>query len=128
MIKSRYYSPEELQKLVSETEDQLDRMQHEARLNEGIARLEAYMAAHPDEVANDPLVKSLRALPAAPGITPAPAVQPAPAPTPVAPAPSGYKSRAQLEREKPWLAPRKPEVESVIDPYAGRQPNRIRIG
>jgi hypothetical protein len=41
------------------------------------------------------------------------------------PAPTGYKSRAQLEREKPWLAPRKPELESIIDPYAGRKPNRI---
>jgi hypothetical protein len=132
MIKSRYYSPEELQTLVSQTEDQLDRMQHEARLNEGIARLEAYMAAHPDEVANDPLVKSLRALPARPGVASAPAVQPVPAPAAPAPAqttaPTRYKTRADLEREKPWLAPRKPEVESVIDPYAGRKTNRIRIG
>jgi hypothetical protein len=63
MIKSRYYSPSELQRIVSETEDQLDRMQHEARLNEGIARLEAYMAEHPEEVANDPMVKALRAIP-----------------------------------------------------------------
>jgi hypothetical protein len=39
--------------------------------------------------------------------------------------PSGYKSRAQLEAERPWLAPRKPELESVICPYAGRKANRI---
>jgi hypothetical protein len=123
---SKLWTPQQLEQIARECEVEIDRRESEARLNEGIARLEAYMAAHPDEVANDPLVKRLRALPARPGVAPAPAVRPAPALA--SPAPSGYKSRAELEREKPWLAPRKPEVESVIDPYAGRKANRIRIG
>ena len=126
MIKSRYYNEQELQQIVSETESQIERMHDEARLNEGLARLEQYMREHSDEVSRDPMVQALRRIQPQ-GAAPALVAQPT-APAPVAPAPSGYKSRAQLERERPWLAPRKPEVESVIDPYAGRKANRIRIG
>jgi hypothetical protein len=125
MIKSRYYSPQELQTILSEAEDELDRRQNESRFNEGIARLEAYMAAHPEEVANDPMVKALRAMPTRGGAAPAQytaPVQRTVAPTGT-PAPTTYKSRQELEKERPWLAPRKVELQSVIDPYAGRRIN-----
>jgi hypothetical protein len=39
MIKSRYYNEQELQQIFSATEEQIERMQYEARLNEGLARV-----------------------------------------------------------------------------------------
>jgi hypothetical protein len=60
---SKYFTKSDIDSIVRSAEEELDRREHEARLNEGIARLEAYMAAHPEEVANDPMVKALRAIP-----------------------------------------------------------------
>lgn len=124
---SKLWTPQQLDQIAREVEEDIARLEYETRFNEGMARLQAYMAAHPDEVANDPMVKALRAIPmraaSAPVQFSAPA-QRAVAPTGT-PASTAYKSRQQLERERPWLAPRKPELESVIDPYAGRKPNRV---
>lgn len=127
---SKLWTPQQLDQIAREVEDEISRRDYETRFNEGMERLKAYMAAHPEEVTNDPMVKALRAIPMR-GVT-APAQHSAPAQRTVAPigapATTGYKSRQQLERERPWLAPRKPELESVIDPYCGRKQDRIRIG
>ncbi len=45
---------------------------------------------------------------------------------PPAPAPSAQPTYEEIR--KAARAPRKIEVSSAIDPYAGRSPNRIRIG
>ena len=132
MQRYKYFTPEMVDAEVREVERILDEQKQKELEDARLARLRDYMnnPANKQTIENDPLVRAIRSLPErTQGSTPAravPAVQPAPAPA--APAPSAYKSRAQLERERPWLAPRKPEVESVIDPYAGRKTNRIRIG
>jgi hypothetical protein len=71
---SKLWTPQELEQIARECEADIDRREHEARLNEGIARLEAYIALHPDEVARDPMVQALRRMQPQ-GATPAPAVQ-----------------------------------------------------
>jgi hypothetical protein len=55
---------------------------------ERLVRLQASIDAHPEEVANDPMVKALRALPMRGAVAPA---------QHVAPARTKYKSRHQLE-------------------------------
>jgi hypothetical protein len=125
MIKSRYYNESELQRIVDETEAALDQQAHERRLEAQIAWLNDIANAH--IVNNDPMVRAIRATdpqrnqPNVPSTTPrigAPRTAPSGLPP-------GYKDRATLEREKPWLAPRKTELQSIIDPMAGRKPNRI---
>jgi hypothetical protein len=118
MIKSRYYSQSDLQQIVSDTEAELDRREQAAFEERRLAELQAYINAHPDEVANSPLVKALNAIPQrTQGTIPATVQRTAPAPAPVS---SGYKSRAQLEREKPWLRDPKTQLDSIIDPYCGK--------
>jgi hypothetical protein len=121
MPQYKHYTPEMVDEIVRSCEDELDRREQAEFEERRLAELQAYIDAHPQEVANSPLVKALNAIPQrTQGTTPATMQRTFPAPAPVS---SGYKSRAQLERERPWLAPRKPELQSIIDPYAGRRIN-----
>jgi hypothetical protein len=125
---AKYFSPQEINRIVAETEAEIDQREAQRieRINE--ERFAAYVndPRNAEEVNNHPVVKALRQLPATPGwgLTAPQRPQRTIAPTST-PAPTGYKSRQQLEKERPWLAPRKPELESIIDPMAGRKPNRI---
>jgi hypothetical protein len=100
VIKSKYFSESDLQRFVSDSEQEID-------LRE-VQRAEAHrMQAITDFIANpankhildaDPMVQKIRAhgTPAQPLRSAAPQhLQTSSAPA--------YKSRAQLEQEKPWL-------------------------
>jgi hypothetical protein len=127
---SQYFTKPEIERIVAETEAELIAREAKAEAEARLARMQAWIAdpANKDVVDSHPMVQAIRRAPARPGgwynDAPQPSQRTAPVPT-AAPAPTGYKSREQLEREKPWLAPRKTELQSVIDPYAGRKPNRI---
>jgi hypothetical protein len=122
---SKYFTDSEIRRLVAETEAELDAREAQRAEQQRMQQITAWIndPRNKATIDNDPMVKKLRAMG-----SPAPA-SPRTAPQPVqhtvAPAPTPYKSRQQLEKERPWLAPRKPELESIIDPMAGRKPNRI---
>jgi hypothetical protein len=125
---SRYFSPQQINQIVTETEAELDRRAIQAEADTRLARIQAWIAdpRNKEMIDNNEVVKKLRAMPqcSQPNV---PSTTPrlgAPHTTPSG-LPPGCKDRATLERERPWLAPRKTELESVIDPYAGRKPNRI---
>lgn len=100
----------------------VDRMLEEQRQQEfeeaRLARIRDYMAnpANAAAIAQDPMVKAIRALPER-SQTSTPAGAPVQRTAPTTVAPSGYKSRQQLEAERPWLRSQKPSTK-LIDPYA----------
>jgi hypothetical protein len=122
----RYFTPAEVEAHVREVEQELDKRAAQQANQLHDQQIAAWIADPKNKavIDADPMVRALRAMP-----QPAqPAQHGAPAQRIVAPAPAvarstGYKSRAQLEKERPWLAPRKPELQSIIDPYAGRRIN-----
>jgi hypothetical protein len=128
---SKYFSDAEIKQLVKESEDEIDRREAQREADQRLAMQLAWIndSANKARIDADPLVQYLRAndpqrtQPNVPSQTPR--LTPHTAPTTPSGLPIGYKDRATLEREKPWLAPRKTELQSVIDPYAGRKPNRI---
>jgi hypothetical protein len=113
MPMSKYLTDSEIRQMVSESDAEIDRRAQKRFDAERLIKIQAYIDAHPEEIANDPMVKALRALPMR-GASPV-----TPSALPVGRPPT----RAELERAKPWLRPRKPEVQSVIDPYAGPRIN-----
>jgi hypothetical protein len=117
MPQYKHYTPEMVDEIVRSCEEELDRREQVAFEERRLAELQGYIDAHPQEVANSPLVKALNAIPQRPGTTPANAQRTATAPAPLS---SGYKSRAQLEREKPWLRDPKTQLDSIVDPYCGK--------
>jgi hypothetical protein len=124
---SKYFTDSEIRRLVAETEAELDARNAAALEQQRMQAITAWINDPKNKatIDNDPMVKKLRAMGSPPA---SPRTAPQPVQHTVAPAPTPYKSRQQLEKERPWLAPRKPELESVIDPYCGRRQDRIRIG
>jgi hypothetical protein len=123
---AKYFSPQEINRIVAETEAEIDALEAQRAEQQRMHAITAWIndPKNKQVIDNDPTVKKLRAM----GNPPPQRQTPTPQPmryTPAPVAPTAYKSRQQLERERPWLAPRKPELESVIDPYAGRKPNRV---
>jgi hypothetical protein len=122
----KYFTDAEVVAHVQAVERQLD----EQAAQQANAARDAQIAAWINDPKNkaaidsDPMVRALRAMPqpAQPAQHDAAAQRTVVPAAAVAPS-TGYKSRAQLERERPWLAPRKPELQSIIDPYAGRRIN-----
>jgi hypothetical protein len=126
---AKYFSPQEIARIVAETEAEIDAREAQRAEQQRMQQITAWINDPRNKavIDSDPMVKALRALPMRGATAPAQhgtLAQRTPAPTST-PAPTGYKSRQQLEKERPWLAPRKPELESIIDPMAGRKPNRI---
>jgi hypothetical protein len=118
MSQYKHYTPEMVDEIVRSCEEELDRREQSAFEERRLAELQRYIDLHPDEVANSPLVKALNAIPQrTQGTTPTAVQRTAPAPAPVS---TGYKSRAQLEREKPWLRDPKTQLDSIVDPYCGK--------
>ena len=116
MIKSRYYNESELQRIVADTEAELDRRANQQRIDAMIAWVNDPANKH--IVDNNPMVQKLRAMSnPVPAQTQPPAQRIAPVPASPSALPSGYKSRQQLEAERPWLRPAKPSTK-IIDPYA----------
>jgi hypothetical protein len=122
----RYFTPADVDAHVREVERELDRRAEQETNAAHDAQIAAWIADPRNKAAidADPMVRALRAMPqpAQPTQHNAPAQRNAAQHAPMVPS-SGYKSRAQLEKERPWLAPRKPELQSIIDPYAGRRIN-----
>jgi hypothetical protein len=125
---AQYFSPQEINRIVAETEAEIDAREAQRAEQQRMQQITAWINDPKNKAAidNDPMVKKLRAMGSPAPLSPRTAPQPVQ--HTVAPAPMPYKSRQQLEKERPWLAPRKPELESVIDPYCGRRQDRIRIG
>jgi hypothetical protein len=128
---SKYFTDAEIKRLVKESEDEIDRREAQRQSDARLAMQLAWIndPANKARIDSDPIVQYLRAndpkrsQPNVPSQTPR--LTPHTAHTTPSGLPPGYKSRAQLERERPWLAPRKTELQSIIDPMAGRKPNRI---
>lgn len=113
MSKYRHFTQEQIEQIVADTEREIDELAQKEFETSRLAQLQAYVDAHPQEVANHPLVRALRSIPSAAPAASAPAVQrtiPAPAP------PQRPPTRAELERQKPWLRPAKPSTK-LIDPH-----------
>jgi hypothetical protein len=110
---SKYFTDAEIRQLVQETESEIDSREAQRAEHRRIQAITAWINDPKNKsiIDADPMVQKLRAMNQHAQQTPAQAV------------PTGYKSRQQLEAERPWLAPRKPEVQSIIDPYAGRRIN-----
>lgn len=116
----RYFTPAEVEAHVREVEQELDKRAAQQANELHDQQIAAWIADPKNKavIDADPMVRALRAMPqpAQDGAAAQRTVAPAPAVAPF----TGYKSRAQLEKERPWLAPRKPELESIIDPYVKR--------
>ena len=124
---AKYFSPQEINRIVAETEAEIDAREAQRAEQQRMQAITAWISDPKNKaiIDADPTVQKLRAMnPAPQRPVPVPARQPAQY-TPAPASPARYKSRQQLEAERPWLAPRKPELESIIDPMAGRKPNRI---
>jgi len=108
MYKSRYFSEQELARVLADTDLELDRRATEER----VARIQTWITDPRNKAVIDanPTVQALRRLGPVPA-TPAPA---APVLTPPA-APHRPPTRAELEAQRPWLRPAKPNVK-IIDP------------
>lgn len=120
----KYFTPQEVDAHVREVERQLDEQAAQQANQLRDQQIAAWINDPKNKAAidADPMVRALRAMPQ-PGQAPAQHTVPAKrsaAPAPAVAPSTGYKSRAQLEKERPWLAPRKPELSSIIDPYVKR--------
>jgi hypothetical protein len=126
---SKYFTPQQIEQIVADTEREIEASEAADFEQQRMRAIIAWIndPRNKATIDADPRVKALRAMPMRGASATAQHSAPVqrtvgPATTP---APTGYKSRQQLEKERPWLAPRKPELESIIDPMAGRKPNRI---
>jgi hypothetical protein len=110
---SKYFTDAEIRQLVQETEAEIDRRQAQQAEHRRMQAITAWIndPRNKSVIDADPMVQKLRAMNQP--------MQQAQAPA----AATGYKSRQQLEAERPWLRARKPEVQSIIDPIAGRRIN-----
>jgi hypothetical protein len=126
MIKSRYYSAEEIQRIVTETESELDRRQAQAESDARVARIQQWIAdpRNAETINNDPMVKQLRAMPqrtqAGVPATPRLAAQPAQS----GKLPAVIDGNARFHPNHLRLKPATPQIESVKDAYV-RRPNSI---
>jgi len=110
----RYYSPEQLERIVRETEQELDRRATQRADADRLEKVRQWAA----DPSNAQQLASIRAefdkvAPKRPTQPHAP-VHPQASSAPNAP---GYKTRAQLEAERPWLRGPQPGAFSrIVDP------------
>ena len=110
----KYHTPAEYDQIIRETEAEMDRRLEKQAEADGLAKVAAWAAdpANSQQLAKiraefDKVAPQRPTQPQAPQRPPAPAAPPTP----------GYKSRAQLEAEKPWLRDPKPgSFTRIIDP------------
>jgi hypothetical protein len=126
----KYHTPAEYHKLILETEAEIDKRANEARFNEGLAKLKAYMDAHPEEVANDPMVKALRSRPASPGWgSTAPARGTAPTAQSAQPGklPAVIDGNTRFHPSHLKMRPATPQIAAVDDPYVFSPKSNVRM-
>src|SRR5438105_4997957 len=113
MHQYKHLTPEVIEATCRDVDQMLEEQQRKDLEEVRLARIRDYMAnpANAAAIAQDPLIRAIRALPSRGGATtqPAPTAYPQPQRT-ANPAPKRPPTRQELERQKPWLAPRKPEL------------------
>jgi hypothetical protein len=114
----KYHTPAEYHQLILETENEITRRSEQALEAQQLAALEAYVndPKNAHEVANHPLVKSLRAMPASPGWGPTAPQQSAQRPAQPGKLPVVIDQNQRFHANHLKLRPAIPQIDSVGDP------------